>query len=127
MARTCKCGHSYNPVHRTCPECARLRVLAWCVARRLKLTPPALPPLNPGPDSPTAPAEIVYYVSGGDLTKIGTTIDLAARMTNLRAGSPVPLRLDAIVFGDRRLEKRLHLLHDTNRHHNEWFDLEAAA
>jgi hypothetical protein len=54
------------------------------------------------------PAEVVYFLRGGDTIKIGYTTNLAARQRSLETASAVPLELLASVPGDRREEARLH-------------------
>jgi hypothetical protein len=54
------------------------------------------------------PEEVVYFLRGGDVIKIGYTTNLAARQRALETASAVPLELLASVPGDRREEARLH-------------------
>jgi len=69
--------------------------------------------------------EIVYFLQaeGDGRIKIGTTKDLRRRLRVLRAGSPVRLRLIAMVRGGRDLERMLHLAFASlRRGRTEWFE-----
>lgn len=54
--------------------------------------------------------------------KIGTTGDLAGRVRDLQAGSPVPLHVMWQTRGGRTLERSLHQRFATYRKYGEWFD-----
>ena len=69
----------------------------------------------------------VYFVGNRDLgiVKIGYTTKLKNRMAALRTGSPVPIKLFALIFADASLEARLHEHFKTSRKHGEWFTISA--
>ncbi|WP_318201060.1 GIY-YIG nuclease family protein [Streptomyces sp. SCL15-4] len=65
------------------------------------------------------------YLIGSTLTrpvKIGVTKNVAARLDDLRVGSPVPLHLIWKTRGGRALESGLHEYFAPYRIHGEWFD-----
>jgi len=68
----------------------------------------------------------VYFVSGGELTKVGKSKRLAKRMVELQACSPVPLCLEYVVQGSavstQKLERALHRVLAYRHHHHEWFE-----
>lgn len=66
-------------------------------------------------------SDVVYFVSGGGLTKIGRTSQLRRRVTELAAACPMPLLLEAWLPGYSLLEVRLHARFDRYRVHGEWF------
>lgn len=68
---------------------------------------------------------MIYFVRCGklDWVKIGTAIDIPSRLQELRAGSPFPLALVAVMEGDRDAEVRLHKRFAKERGHGEWFAL----
>mgnify|MGYP001562052934 FL=1 len=66
----------------------------------------------------------VYFVeaTGTDLIKIGSAFDVELRIEQLRAMSPVRLRLVFYVLhGGVTLERHLHRLFRRRRSHGEWF------
>jgi len=69
----------------------------------------------------------VYFVGNRDLgiVKIGYTTKLKNRMAALRTGSPVPIKLFALIFADASLETRLHEHFEASRKHGEWFTISA--
>ena len=68
---------------------------------------------------------MIYFVQGGSqsLVKIGTSVakSLKLRLTNIQGCSPEPLRLIAVIDGDRRDERALHRRFEHYRQHGEWF------
>lgn len=73
----------------------------------------------------SAPAGLVYFISGGEGTavKIGFTTDLRTRLKRLQSASPVHLLVLAKVEGDRALEREYHRRFARYRLHGEWFKL----
>jgi len=69
----------------------------------------------------------IYFVGNRDLgiVKIGYTTKLKRRMASLRTGSPVPIKLFAVIFADASLETRLHEHFKSSRKHGEWFTISA--
>ena len=67
----------------------------------------------------------VYFVSDGELIKIGRAVCVRARLHKLRAGSPRPLRLIHYVPGGLATERRMHRKFRALREHGEWFRGEA--
>ena len=63
----------------------------------------------------------VYFIRGLDLIKIGTTQKLAARVSQLRSSSPVPLELLLAIRGGRQIEIHLHEKYRSAPSHGEWF------
>jgi hypothetical protein len=79
--------------------------------------------VDTGPNKvpPTREHRFVYFLRGGDLIKIGTTIDVDKRIRNIGTMSPVALELMKFVQGDERFEKSLHLTFSHLCDHGEWF------
>jgi hypothetical protein len=69
------------------------------------------------------PPSYVYFI-GGDVgcIKIGTSTIPEQRLKTLHHSSPVPLRILALVEGDRWVEKDYHDRFAEHRRHGEWFD-----
>lgn len=65
----------------------------------------------------------VTYFIGGDTgaIKIGRTVNLATRLKDIQACSPIPVRVLATRQGADR-EKLYHRLFSGHRQHGEWFD-----
>lgn len=74
---------------------------------------------------PIRGVQVVYFIRGGPLTKIGTTTDIFDRYAALRTASPVPLRIHHVTPGGPSLERQLHRQFAAVRHHGEWFNLNA--
>ncbi len=72
-------------------------------------------------------APLVYFVAHEPtaVVKIGTTNNLATRLRQLQAGSPVPLSVLFCIPGGRAIERELHTRFATSRTHGEWFKLTA--
>lgn len=69
--------------------------------------------------------DLVYFVRGADLIKIGTTTGpMWRRLSSLQCSSPVPLQLLLIISGGREIEWHLHQQHRALRVHGEWFRAE---
>jgi hypothetical protein len=68
---------------------------------------------------------MIYFVRCGtlDWIKIGSANDVSSRIMEIQAGSPFPLRLAAVMEGNRDGEIRLHRRFADERGHGEWFDL----
>lgn len=83
--------------------------------------------LRPKPRFPSGPmpmGNLVYAIEGPmGHVKIGTTMNLPARVKELQTGSPVPLRVLAACPGDIRLESALHAKYARYRLSGEWFAL----
>jgi len=67
--------------------------------------------------------EVVYFVQarGGGPIKIGWSTYLEKRLQEMRAHSPLPLRVLLCVKGGLADEKILHQRFKEDRLHNEWF------
>lgn len=67
----------------------------------------------------------IYFVGSRKhgIVKIGRTSRLKHRMSALRNGAPVPVKLFAVVFGDPKIEDLLHERFKASRQHGEWFKL----
>lgn len=63
------------------------------------------PPPVRHPDEKT---DYIYLIRGGDLVKIGYSINPVVRMKNLQAGSPIPLELLGYIVGTVHEERALH-------------------
>lgn len=73
------------------------------------------------------PDSFVYFcqpVDGGPI-KIGLARDPKARLMDLQIGSPVRLRMVAIIPGGRADEQAFHTQFAAWRLHGEWFDAAA--
>jgi hypothetical protein len=68
----------------------------------------------------------VYAVESGDAVKIGWAKDPVRRLSELRVGSPVLLRLVGVMKADRMREKEIHAACDKWRIRGEWFKNEGA-
>jgi len=68
-------------------------------------------------------AGFIYLIAGGELIKIGRAKNPAARLRDMRVGSPEPLELLAQfhVESMARFEGHLHRYFADRRHHGEWF------
>lgn len=91
-----------------------------------KVTPPRLREVGraPGLELPEQKGcSWIYFVAGANLTKVGLTTDLRARMATLQASSPVVLTLVLVLTGGREVERMLHARYDAFRRHGEWFAL----
>lgn len=66
---------------------------------------------------------VVYFVQGGDGTpiKIGTSVNVRARVSGLQGGNGHRLRLLGWMRGSRVEEQRLHRMFHAERQHGEWF------
>lgn len=68
----------------------------------------------------------VYFVLGGDLLKIGLSINPEKRLRALRSASPLELTMHRLVACSRAesriIERELHRQFGAFRHHDEWFD-----
>ena len=65
---------------------------------------------EPRPRRTVPTQSVVYFLRGGDLIKIGTSVRLAHRLSGLRCGSPTPIVLMHSMPGDRQTEQHLHHL-----------------
>lgn len=74
---------------------------------------------------PVAPASHgpTVYVIGGvpDMVKIGYTRHLPNRLSVLQSSTPYPLRVEAVMGGDRMIERGLHDRFAEDRVSGEWF------
>ena len=77
---------------------------------------------RPNPIKALKGRELVYFVSAkGALVKIGTTVNLHARMKKLQTGCPHRLRLLVWIDGGSELEARYHQEFSEYRVQGEWF------
>lgn len=63
----------------------------------------------------------VYFIQCGEFIKIGTAIDVGARIRSIRASNPHPIEVLKVMPADDDLEKDLHKRFATSRHRGEWF------
>lgn len=63
----------------------------------------------------------VYFIQCGDFIKIGTAIDVGARIRSIRASNPHPIEVLRVIPADDALEKDLHKRFAQSRHRGEWF------
>jgi hypothetical protein len=68
-----------------------------------------------GPQKTYAVADV-----GLTMVKVGRTVDLAKRLSDLQAASPVELILVAVA--NRDIERKLHKRLRRHRRHSEWFE-----
>jgi len=82
------------------------------------------PPIEGGGRGQRGGARWVYVIGNADsrLVKIGTSRDVAQRLSNLQIGSPSPLHLIMCVRTNAFAERALHEHFAANRRHGEWFD-----
>lgn len=65
---------------------------------------------------------VVYFIgAGAGLVKIGTTINLYARMKKLQTGSAAQLKILAVTDGGPDLESAYHQRFSLSRFRGEWF------
>jgi hypothetical protein len=66
---------------------------------------------------------IVYFIQAGDAgpIKIGTTLNLTSRLSELQCGCPDELRVLGSIPGSHALESELHARFATHRYRGEWF------
>lgn len=65
----------------------------------------------------------VYFISGSNLVKIGTSTNVIDRYMAMANFCPVPLTLTAIIPGNITRERELHREWKHRRWHGEWFAL----
>jgi hypothetical protein len=72
-----------------------------------------------------SPCPKVYFIEaiGLQRVKIGMTDNIKYRFDSLQSASPVPLKIMAVISGDRTLETYLHKRFKAHRLHGEWFIL----
>jgi hypothetical protein len=63
----------------------------------------------------------VYFIKAGDSIKIGVSVDIPRRMSELRVGCAHKLELIATIDGSYAEESRLHAALDQHRLRGEWF------
>lgn len=68
-----------------------------------------------------APAGTVYFVTDGELVKVGYTTHLDSRLRALQTGNARPLTVLATSPGTFQDEARLHRLLKASWVHGEWF------
>jgi hypothetical protein len=78
-----------------------------------------LPPLTA--NSGDARRRYVYFIRCSGYVKIGTAIDVRARMASIKASNPNPIDIIAIIPASDDTEKRLHERFHPLRHKGEWF------
>jgi hypothetical protein len=65
---------------------------------------------------------MIYFIrSYNQFIKIGCSSEPDSRCKNLQTGSPIKLKVKAILSGDYKTEKGLHELFAHLRHNGEWF------
>jgi hypothetical protein len=72
----------------------------------------------------SVPGEKVYFI-GTDAghVKIGRSTDVQGRLASMQTGSPMPLKILAVVDGGRWLEREYHAYFKDHRLHGEWFTI----
>lgn len=63
----------------------------------------------------------IYFIRGGDLVKIGSAVDVQARLKALQTGSPVRLELIGALSAFAGEEYEFHAELAKFRVHGEWF------
>jgi hypothetical protein len=77
----------------------------------------------PAPMTPQGRQSFVYFIGGENgPVKIGTTGDPGGRLDMMQIGSPVPLKMLALVPGNEATERRYHRQFEASRLHGEWFE-----
>lgn len=71
--------------------------------------------------------ENVYFIKCKQYVKIGHASDVSKRLSELQIGCPFPLKLMAVIPGDRRLERAFHEALHAWRVRGEWFDARTGA
>lgn len=66
---------------------------------------------------------VVYFIGAADMVKIGFTISISKRMTEISLMSPIPLTLLGSLVGGRKKEQELHIRFKQYRRRGEWFEL----
>lgn len=67
---------------------------------------------------------MIYFVKAyNKFVKIGTSVDIDSRVASLQTGSPVTLKVAAILDGSFQTESGLHALFEHVRYNGEWFRL----
>ncbi len=72
-------------------------------------------------DKPKDMGSVVYFVAGGELIKIGTTIDLETRLKDLQNMSATAIAFLSSMPGGYKEERELHVRFAHLRAHGEWF------
>ena len=96
---------------------ADIRDTQW---RTKKCEPYACSPYTEG--HPSKAEQLVYFIEGASLIKIGISQYPEERMKTLQDMSPVPLRLLATCKGGPRREAELHRQFSQDRRQGEWFE-----
>ncbi len=77
-------------------------------------------------NQPKRPAgsRTVYFIqpAQGGLIKIGVAQHLPSRLATLQTGSPLELRVIAVMQGGEPVERELHKRFAADRRHGEWFE-----
>lgn len=63
----------------------------------------------------------VYFIRSSGYVKIGTAIDVRARMASIKASNPHPIEIICIIPACEDTERRLHERFKPLRHKGEWF------
>lgn len=64
----------------------------------------------------------VYFITSGEATKVGWSLDPERRLRSLQTGNPEPLVLLAKIEGTKKDERRIHKsLRRARLHGLEWF------
>lgn len=65
---------------------------------------------------------MIYFIrSNHQYIKIGTAVDVSSRRKSLQTGSPVKLKVKAVLPGSYETERGLHEMFSHIRHNGEWF------
>jgi hypothetical protein len=65
----------------------------------------------------------IYFLTGANLVKVGTTTSLRRRIGAIQACCPIPLTLALVLEGGAEEERVIHARFDAFRRHGEWFAL----
>jgi hypothetical protein len=65
----------------------------------------------------------VYFISDGELVKIGTASNIPNRMDSLQTGNPKRLKLLAHTTGGHKTEAKYHVMFADCRISGEWFKM----
>lgn len=65
----------------------------------------------------------VYFVWCEGFVKIGRTLDIKERLSDLRTGNPFPITVLGVIEGTKKLESQLHKKYRNQKVHGEWFNL----
>lgn len=65
----------------------------------------------------------IYFISDGEMVKIGRAINVVSRLSSMQTSSTKPLTVLATFLAHNSIEKRIHLKFKNMRVRGEWFRL----